>query len=277
MSFLNSLRSGVGWVSEHNVAARELIKYLKAERLKLLSRRSNAQFVRSHSAEPLPPLDLMIDAHAHADYRRYFESGLGHARFYVGLFQRHFAFTPVVPVRIFEWGCGPGRIIRHLHKFYDKSVVWIRASDINPRSVEWCRQAFPDISFFRNDVAPPLQLQDSSIDIAYCRSVFTHLTDELCRVWMAELVRITRPGGLISFSTGGWRFRDRFQKAQQEDYRHGIPIYRWWDQVGRRDCFAWHPPQYVRRVFLSGLHELEYVSSELPDQTQDVWLVRVVK
>lgn len=275
MSLINSLRSGVGWVSERNAGARELIKIAKAERLKLLSRRRNAHFVRSHPGEPFPPLDLMVDAHAHSDYKVYYETGLAQARFFVSMFGKHFDFAQREPVRILEWGCGPGRVVRHLRKLYDESAVSILASDYNAKSVEWCRQSFPGISFFLNDVAPPLDLDDASIDIAYSRSVFTHLTDEMCRLWMKELARVVRPGGLISFTAGGWRFRDRFQEREQEDYRRGIPQYRAWDQVGRRDFFAWHPPEYVRRVFLPGLDELEYFSSEEPGQTQNLWLTRV--
>jgi SAM-dependent methyltransferase len=218
---------------------------------------------------------MMADAHAHTDYRRYYESGLVQARFYVEMFGRHFDFSSPAPVQIFEWGCGPGRIVRHLRKLYHPSAVEIRASDYNPESVEWCRNAFPDISFFRNDVAPPLDLEDDSIDIAYCSSVFTHLSEDLSRQWIAELARIVRPGGLISFTIAGWRFAPRYQESEQEDYRRGIPVYHEWDEVGRRDFFTWHPPQYVRRVFLSRLEELKCVSSEDSGLNQDVWLARV--
>lgn len=267
----------MGWVSKHSAPAREVIKYLKAERLRLVAKRRNAAFLRSHPNEPWPPLDLMVDAHAHADYQRYFESGLEHARIFADLFRKHFDFDRAAPVQIYEWGCGPGRILRHLHTFFDRSTVSIRASDYNPRSVAWCQAHFPDIGVFLNGVTPPLSLPAASIDIAYCRSVFTHLTDELCRAWMAELVRIIRPGGLVAFTTGGRHFAYRFHASEQEAYRRGEPVYREWDDVGRRDCFAWHPPQYVRRVLLSGLAELEHVPGPSRDQIQDVWLARAIK
>jgi SAM-dependent methyltransferase len=241
----------------------------------LLSRRRNAEFAKSHPDEPLPPLDMMADAHAHCDYRLYYELGLFQAQFYVNMFARHFDFAQPVPVEILEWGCGPGRIVRHLRKLYDPARVRIRGSDYNPASVDWCTKVFPEMSFFRNDVAPPLELDDNSIDIAYCSSVFTHLTDDLCRQWIAELARVVRPGGLISFTIAGKRFAYRYHESEKEDYRRGIPIYRDWDEVGRRDFFSWHPPQYVRRVFLSGLEEVEYMSSDDSGLNQDMWLARV--
>lgn len=142
MSLINSLRSGVGWISRRNVTARELIKSANAHRLSVLSTRRNAEFAKSHP--------------------------------------------------------------------------------------------------------------DDSIDIAYCSSVFTHLTDDLCRQWVAELARVVRPGGLIAFTTAGMSFAYRYHESEKDDYLRGIPIYRDWDEVGRRDFFAWHPPQYVRRVLCRG-------------------------
>ena len=275
MSVINSLRSGVGWISRHNATARELIKSAKAQRLSLLSKRRNAEFVKLHPGEPMPPLDLMADNHAHCDYASYYDGGLFQARFYVDLFARHFDFARSTPVQILEWGCGTGRLLRHLRRMYEPAAVEIRGSDYNPAVVEWSANAFPDIPIFCNGVAPPLKLGENSIDIAYCSSVFTHLSDDLCRRWIAELTRVVRPGGLISFTIAGSRFAYRYQESEKDAYRRGIPIYREWDEVGRRDFFSWHPPQYVRRVFLSGLEELEYVSSEDSGLNQDLWLARV--
>ena len=275
VSVINSLRSGVGWISRRNTTARELIKSAKAQRLSLLGKRRNAEFVKSHPNEPMPPLDLMADNHAHCDYGFYYEQGFVQARFYVNLFARHFDFARPAQVQIFEWGCGTGRRLRHLRRLYDPAAVVIRASDYNPRVVEWSATAFPDIPVFRNNVAPPLELDDNSIDIAYCSSVLTHLTDDLCRQWMAELTRVVRPGGLISFTIAGMSFAYRYDDSEKRDYLRGVPIYRDWDEIGRRDFFSWHPPQYVRRVFLSGLEELEYVSSQDSGLNQDVWLARV--
>jgi SAM-dependent methyltransferase len=275
VSVINSLRSSVGWISRRNTTARELIKSAKAQRLSLLSKRRNAEFVKLHPGEPMPPLDLMADAHAHCDYAAYYDRGLFQAQFYLDLFARHFDFAQPARVQIFEWGCGTGRILRHLRRLYDPAAVVLRGSDYNPAAVEWCASAFPDIPVFRNDVAPPLELAENSIDIAYCSSVFTHLSDDLCRRWIAELSRVVRPGGLISFTIAGMSFAYRYQESEKDAYRRGIPIYREWDEVGRRDFFSWHPAQYVRRVFLSGLEELEYVSSEDSGLNQDLWLARV--
>ena len=275
MSLINSLRSAVGWVAQRNKPAREVIKSAKAMRLRVLSKRSNADFVKSHPGEPWPPLHLMADAHAHNSYRRYYETGLVQAQFYVKMFERQFDFSQSAQVQIFEWGSGTGRIVRHLRKLYPPGAVAIRGSDYNPESVAWCKTAFHDMSFFLNGVAPPLDLETDSIDILYCSSVFTHLTDDLCRQWIAEQERVVRPGGLIAFTIAGWSYSHRYQESEHEQYRRGISVYHEWDEIGRRDFFSWHPPQYVRGVLLSRLEELEYVPTDDSGLNQDMWLARV--
>lgn len=178
-------------------------------------------------------------------------------------------------MQIFEWNCGTGRLVRHLRELYPREYVEISGSDYNATSIEWCANSFPDIRFFQNDVAPPLDLEDDSIDIAYCNSVFTHLSDDLWRQWIAELARVVRPFGLISFTNASWKFAYRYSESERQGYLRGIPIYHEWDEVGRRDYFSWHPPQYVRRVFLAGLEEVEFVSSDDAGLNKDLWLARV--
>ena len=111
VSVINSLRSGVGWISRRNTTARELIKFAKAQRLSLLSKRRNAEFVKTHPGEPMPPLDIMADGHAHCDYAFYYEQGLYQARFYVDMFARHFDFSRSNRCR-FSMGLWDRRVLR---------------------------------------------------------------------------------------------------------------------------------------------------------------------
>lgn len=68
--------------------------------------------------------------------------------------------------------------------------------DYNRRLIAWCRRNLPG-QFFRNHLKPPLPANDEEFDIVYLMSVFTHLSVETQRAWLAELHRVTRPDGLI--------------------------------------------------------------------------------
>jgi hypothetical protein len=56
---------------------------------------------------------------------------------------------------ILAWGCGPGRIIRHMPDLFDESGQ-CHGTDYNFRSIAWCRENLPGIQFAINDLKPPL-------------------------------------------------------------------------------------------------------------------------
>jgi len=239
--------------------------------------RDNMKFRRQHPSEPLPPVRLMMDAQGTTSYSWYFNTGVVHARELIDLFRRYYTPDGYRPVVIFEWGCGPGRIIRHLGRsaIFPGVGTTLVGSDYNPASVQWCSEYLLGARFFVNGTTPPLDLADQAVDIVYARSVFTHLEDEACRAWFRELRRVVRPGGLVIFSTGGAGFKARFDAETVARFERGEPVYLRRDRMGRRDFFAWHPPSYVRRAFLDGLEELAFFDSADPKHNQDLWVCRV--
>jgi SAM-dependent methyltransferase len=239
--------------------------------------RDNRSFQRLHPTESLPPLRLMMDAQGTTSYRWYFDTGVAHARELIELFRRYYVSNGTRPVVVFEWGCGPGRIIRHLRTtpIFGGAGTTLIGSDYNPASVRWCAENLPGIRFFVNHALPPLDLADQSVDILYARSVFTHLEDDACRAWLRELRRVVRPGGLVIFSTGGAGFKRRFDGDAVARFDRGEPVYLRHDRMGKRDFFAWHPPSYVRRAFLDGLEEVAFFDSTDPKNNQDLWVCRV--
>jgi SAM-dependent methyltransferase len=50
---------------------------------------------------------------------------------------------------------------------------------------------------------PPVELPSNSFDVVYSGSVFTHLNEADQSVWLSELHRLLRPGGLLIASTHG--------------------------------------------------------------------------
>jgi SAM-dependent methyltransferase len=243
----------------------------------LKTRAENARFSREHPGVRMPPLSLMADAQGHTSFPKYWASGQKDAAQLRDLFMRFYEPRPgQPPVLIFEWGCGPGRLIRHLSAdppFADSRLI---GSDFNTDSVAWCRWHLPGIDFVVNKAEPPLPLPDGTVDILYARSVLTHLPDHLTRAWMKELRRVVRPGGLIVLSTGGANFRNRFDEEANARFDRGEPVYLERDRAGKRDFFAWHPPSYVRKAFLAGLEEIAFLdSAENPAQNQDIWVCRV--
>lgn len=95
--------------------------------------------------------------------------------------------------RIVDWGCGCARISRHfLGNLADKLVGY----DIDPVNIEWCRRNIPGGCFELCSVVPPLALDSESVDVLFAHSVLTHLGEEHQDLWLDEISRVLRPGGI---------------------------------------------------------------------------------
>jgi SAM-dependent methyltransferase len=100
------------------------------------------------------------------------------------------AFTDIE--RILEFGCSNCRNLRHFLKLPERPSLF--GTDIQINKVFWAMENLPELNLTVNSVAPPLPFADGYFGFVYAGSVFTHLVD-FHTSWIAELARITRPGG----------------------------------------------------------------------------------
>lgn len=136
---------------------------------------------------------------------------------------------------VLDFGCGCGRLARFLTPLH----AWhVHGCDINPQLVDWCAHNLNDMEPLRNGIAPPLPITESTFDLVYSMSVFTHLDDEAAQNWFSELMRVLKRGGLLIVTTHGTRvleiIRDStaHQKMFEIDSRRASDIMANLPQVG---------------------------------------------
>ena len=216
----------------------------------------------------MPPIAMLVDAQGHWDYDIYYRSGLKMGRQIVGWINE---FLPDRAIRYLESGCGPARFLRHLPKLTEGKHTF-HGSDYNGATIEWCAQNFPDVTFVKNELEPPLPFDDNAFDFVFSRSVFTHLTEANGLKWMQELQRVTAPGGVICFSTGGDGYKHKLSEEELKRYEAGEPIAKLRDAEGQKLFSIKHPPSWVRDNFLQGMELLRFIPGEF---NQDIWIARV--
>lgn len=142
---------------------------------------------------------------------------------------------------VLDFGCGCGRTSRHWGRP-------IHGTDIRPELVAWCQEHLPGV-YTVNDPEPPTRYSDSSFDVVYAVSVFTHITVDRQREWLAEFARIIRPGGLLLLTTHGARLAAQaLSDAELSGYRSGRIVVCYPRQEGSNLCASYHPIGSLARL-----------------------------
>lgn len=114
------------------------------------------------------------------------------------------------PDVVLELGCGVGRIGRELARHCGE---WVGA-DISEKMIDHAKTRLADrnnVAFHQLSRTSLEMLGDESVDKAYSIAVFCHMDKEDLYLYLQELQRVIRPGGLIFVETWnlahpvGWR------------------------------------------------------------------------
>lgn len=132
------------------------------------------------------------------------------------------------PFRILDWGCGFGRVSRHLHRFAPGCEVL--GTDIDAENMTWMAENMPLVKAVASDISGRIELEDKSVDIVFGISVMTHLRVDVMKLWLRELCRIVKDDGLLLLTVvgaGALAFTSRWMKPEDfaKWYRDGEIIF----------------------------------------------------
>jgi SAM-dependent methyltransferase len=138
---------------------------------------------------------------------------------------------PNIYERIFDFGCGCGRVARQLILQNPQPRRYV-GIDLHRGMLEWCRRNLashaPQFEFLHHDVHNrsfnpgegkpsmlPFPVEDNAFTLVNALSVFTHLTQPQAEYYLTEVARVLEPHGILNST---WFLFDKvdFPMLQEE-------------------------------------------------------------
>ncbi len=223
---------------------------------------------------PVPPSRLIFLVIGHRYVKTFLDSG----RIIVQVMVDQFRSKSIELsgfASILDFGCGCGRLIRHLPSLTNAKLY---GCDYNPELIEWSQQNLPFAAFTINSLAPPLPYSSELFDMIYARSIFTHLDEPLQKKWITELRRVLKPGGYLYFTTHGEQFFDRLSSKEQELVRGGKLIVFEPNVEGHNICSSFELESYIRQNLMEGFAFIDYLPGKPTTHLQqDAYILKRVE
>ncbi|WOC41263.1 class I SAM-dependent methyltransferase [Polaribacter sp. HL-MS24] len=221
-----------------------IIEQINFYRQKWKNRKSNKKFKKNNPKVKLPP-DFYLYETFNLNYDKFYTNGIPTATWLINHLSQ---FKKLENISILDWGCGTGRILRHLPLTLKKTNTFY-GTDYNKKYVKWCSENLEGIHFKNNDLHPPLQFKDDFLDIIYGISIFTHLSEELHYSWMTELTRVLKNNGLLFLTTHGDAHTFKLLPKELELYNSGSLITHTYKKEGNRLFASYQSPKFLKDVF----------------------------
>ena len=123
--------------------------------------------------------------------------------------------------RVLDWGAGCGRVSVHFLDFDTRPEFF--GCDVVPELVDWCSDHLARGRFSLINPFPPTHFEEGFFDFVFSSSVMTHLSRDVQKIWLAEIRRILRPGGVFVASTlGESAFLRDFVYRRRRGFRSGL-------------------------------------------------------
>jgi 2-polyprenyl-3-methyl-5-hydroxy-6-metoxy-1,4-benzoquinol methylase len=235
---------------------------------------TNKKFKKNHPGIVLPPGFFIYETYR-LNFEEYYYDGQATAKEIVMAMGTATDLSQAA-VKILDWGCGPGRITRHLPPLLPHAGIY--GTDYNEKYISWCSSNLQAIQFSLNHIDPPMNYTDSFFDAVIGLSIFTHLSEKNHFAWMEELYRILKPGGAVFITTQGSAYRSKLLPAEQKQFDKGEVVCRENVREGNRLFSAFQPPLFMKQLVANKFQVIAFTPATLDsdEPAQDCWLLKKI-
>jgi ubiquinone/menaquinone biosynthesis C-methylase UbiE len=238
--------------------------------LKIKTSAQRKAFKAAHPEIVLPP-DYALFETFDLDYNAYYFESIDAAHDILTAIQKHIQLNN--DSKILDWGCGSGRLIRHMPKHCSPIQPAFYGTDYNEQYINWNQNHLPGISFHLNSDFPPLPYPADFFDAIYGISIFTHFSEAQHVAWFDELKRILKPGGVLYLTFQVDAFKIKLNTAELKRFNEGQLVIKSKTSLGHRTYSAYQPASLIEKLS-TGLKVLEKQGGEIANgkAQQQVWL-----
>lgn len=231
---------------------------------------SNYAFKKKNPNVTLPP-DYLLYESFQLDYEKYYTEGKIAAQWLANHLSKH---TNLKGKKILDWGCGPGRIIRHLPTIVGNNCK-LYGTDYNKESIAWCAKKLKKIKFNNNTLKADLPYPDNFFDVIYGISIFTHLSEKMHFEWSKELLRVLALGGILFLTMQGDNYKAKLSDDELEKFENGMLVIRGNVKEGHRTYSAFQPKAFTIKLF-EKVEILEHIERPIKGNwyPQDIWILK---
>jgi len=236
-------------------------------------------------AVPVPPNDLLARISGDPDPQNFlnsFESLRHEVLRYLAEAGVNFSNLD----HILDLGCGVGRFLLAFRDSLNPGQQ-LRGCDVHRGCAEWCQDNIDFADVAHNGETPPLPYSARQFNMVYALSVFTHLKLDLQFLWVWELYRVLKPGGIAFLTLHGNSYFPTFYQS----WRDGSTISGETISIGDGGLFAYlimksgdsgqgqigvaagHSPELVRDLF-APFQILKWVPQSTLAGGQDLYILR---
>lgn len=218
-------------LEEQNVFASKFGDISFEDWMEILIRSIDERFIDGVEFPSFPSQEFQNQIHGHSGKHSILEAG----SFYKFIVDQCLT-GPAAPWfgngHFLDFGAGWGRITRmFLRDFPLRNIVGYEPAN------GYCsvaRSNNPFVAFLSGGYLPTGIIPSARFDLIVGWSVFSHLSSESARAWLAEMQRVTRPGAAIVMTTWGRRFLMRLQ-SEKNMLEAGQKIH-WYSKVCLEAC-----------------------------------------
>jgi 2-polyprenyl-3-methyl-5-hydroxy-6-metoxy-1,4-benzoquinol methylase len=235
---------------------------------------SNTVFKKNNPGFHIPPDSLLFETGS-LHYHSYQNSGQEAAAEIESLC-KIFGNSPIQA--ILDWGCGVGRVTRHLPDYFPGAKI--TGADVNPSCIQWLQNYIQGIEWIQSSNVPFVETVSGQYDLIIALSVLTHLPANEQANWLNKLHSLLNAQGLVWLSTHGKTYLHQLTHQQKKQLSEQGILTLGADKKGSRQMRTYHT--YSGMKLLLGRDweiVMYYDGQKFPGILggQDAWLLKKLR